>query len=176
VCLIMLGGLAAFLKWTSYGVQMRAASENFPMARFLGVRANSVITLAFAISGLLAAVLALLVVVKNGVLDYRMGVPFVLVAFVATVIGGMGSLLGAATGGFLIGFVTVILQAFLPEQLRPARDAFVFGSRVQRGSGCSEARVLCFATRAPRLVASIEPCHLARSHRGDLHSGRRSDP
>jgi branched-chain amino acid transport system permease protein len=127
VCLIMLGGLAAFLKWTSYGVQMRAASENFPMARFLGVRANSVITLAFAISGLLAAVLALLVVVKNGVLDYRMGVPFVLVAFVATVIGGMGSLLGAATGGFLIGFVTVILQAFLPEQLRPARDAFVFG-------------------------------------------------
>jgi branched-chain amino acid transport system permease protein len=127
VCLIMLAALAVFLKRTSYGVQMRAASENFLMARFLGVRADSVISLAFAISGLLAAVVSLLVVVKNGVLDYRMGVPFVLVAFVATVIGGMGSLLGAATGGFLIGFVTVLLQAFLPEQLRPARDAFVFG-------------------------------------------------
>jgi branched-chain amino acid transport system permease protein len=127
VCLTMLGALAGFLKWTTYGIQMRAASENFPMARFLGVKANSVITLAFAISGLLAAVVALLVVVKNGVLDYRMGVPFVLVAFVATVIGGMGSLLGAATGGFVIGFVTVVLQAFLPEELRPARDAFVFG-------------------------------------------------
>lgn len=127
VCLLMLAALAAFLKRTSYGVQMRAASENFLMARFLGIRGDTIISLAFAISGLLAAVVSLLVVIKNGVLDFRMGVPFVLVAFVATVIGGMGSLLGAATGGFLIGFITVLLQAFLPQQLRPARDAFVFG-------------------------------------------------
>ena len=92
------------------------------------MRANTVIALAFAISGLLAAVVALLLVTKTGVLDYRMGIPLVLVAFVATVVGGMGSLVGAVLGGIaVIGFFTVILQAILPEGLRSARDAFVFG-------------------------------------------------
>ena len=127
VCLCLLGGLALFLRKTAYGIQMRAAAEDFRMARFLGVRANTVIALAFAISGLLAAVVALLLVTKTGVLDYRMGVPLVLVAFVATVVGGMGSIVGAVIGGFAIGFFTVILQAILPEGLRSARDAFVFG-------------------------------------------------
>lgn len=127
VCLGLLGGLALFMRKTAYGVQMRAAAEDFRMARFLGVRANTVIALAFAISGLLAAVVALLLVTKTGVLDYRMGIPLVLVAFVATVVGGMGSLVGAVLGGFVIGFFTVILQAILPEGLRSARDAFVFG-------------------------------------------------
>ena len=116
-----------FLRKTAYGIQMRAAAEDFRMARFLGVRANTVIALAFAISGLLAAVVALLLVTKTGVLDYRMGIPLVLVAFVATVVGGMGSIVGAVLGGFVIGFFTVILQAILPEGLRSARDAFVFG-------------------------------------------------
>lgn len=50
----------------------------------------------------------------------------VLVAFVASVIGGVGSLPGAALGGFLLGIVSVALQAFLPEAWRPYRDAFVF--------------------------------------------------
>ena len=127
VCVGLLGGLALFLRKTAYGVQMRAAAEDFRMARFLGVRANTVIALAFAISGLLAAVVALLLVTKTGVLNYRMGIPLVLVAFVATVVGGMGSLVGAVLGGFVIGFFTVVLQAILPEGLRSARDAFVFG-------------------------------------------------
>ena len=127
VCFGLLGGLALFLRKTAYGVQMRAAAEDFRMTRFLGVRANTVIALAFAISGLLAAVFALLLFTKTGVLNYRIGIPLVLVAFVATVVGGMGSLVGAALGGFVIGFFTVILQAILPEGLRSARDAFVFG-------------------------------------------------
>jgi branched-chain amino acid transport system permease protein len=55
-----------------------------------------------------------------------MGVPLALFAFVATVIGGMGSLLGAVVGGFLVGIVVVMLQAYLPEDLRVFRDAFAF--------------------------------------------------
>ena len=55
-----------------------------------------------------------------------MGLPLLLVAFVATVIGGMGSLVGAALGGFVVGVVSVLLQAMLPIELRPYRDAFVF--------------------------------------------------
>jgi branched-chain amino acid transport system permease protein len=127
ICLALLGAISLFLKRTAYGIEMRAAAENFRMARFLGIRANRVIALAFAICGLLAAAMSLLMVVKTGVLDYRMGIPLTLVGFVATVVGGMGSLLGAVLGGFLIGVATVLLQALLPEGLREARDAFVFG-------------------------------------------------
>ena len=55
-----------------------------------------------------------------------MGVPLMLFAFIATVIGGMGSLIGAVIGGFAVGFVSVMCKAYLPEQLRSFRDAFVF--------------------------------------------------
>lgn len=118
--------LVLFLKRTSFGIALRAASEDFDMARLLGVKANTVIAVAFAISGLLAAVISLLVVTQVGVLSVNMGVPFMLYAFIATVIGGMGSLSGAVIGGFLLGFLSVLLQTFLPLEMRAARDAFVF--------------------------------------------------
>jgi branched-chain amino acid transport system permease protein len=49
-----------------------------------------------------------------------------LFAFIATVIGGMGSLVGAVVGGFTVGFIGSMLQAYLPVELRSFRDAFVF--------------------------------------------------
>ncbi|GAB4070880.1 branched-chain amino acid ABC transporter permease [Ancylobacter sonchi] len=119
--------LILFLRRTSLGIEMRAAAEDFGMAQLLGVRANRVIALAFAISGALGAVSALLIVVQTGTLDYRMGVMPVIYGFFATVIGGMGSLAGAALGGFLVGAASQLLQAWLPGDLRPFRDAFVFG-------------------------------------------------
>lgn len=123
---VMLAGIAGFLKLTSFGIQMRAAVEDFRMARLLGVRANAVVAVTFAITGVLAGTVSLLFVTKTGVLDYRMGLPLVLVAFVATVVGGMGSIFGPVLGGFLLGFLSVVFQATLPEELRPLRDAFVF--------------------------------------------------
>jgi branched-chain amino acid transport system permease protein len=126
VTLALLAGLGLFLKRTRYGIWMRAAAEDFAMTRVLGVRANTVIAIAFALSGLLAAIISILVVIKGGLLSYRMGVPLVLMGFVATVIGGMGSLVGAVIGGFTVGVVSVALQALLPVGLRDGRDAFVF--------------------------------------------------
>ena len=119
--------LVLFLKRTAIGRQMRAASEDFMMARFLGVRANRVIAAAFAISGLLAAVISLLFVVQNGVLKFDMGVPLVLAAFVGTVVGGMGSLVGAVVGGFVVGVASVFFQIVLPLEMRLNRDAWVYG-------------------------------------------------
>ena len=127
VTLALMGGLSLFLKRTPYGVMMRAAAEDFRMAQYLGVRGNFVIGLAFAISGILATAVSLLYLSQTGTLGPTMGVPLALFAFVATVIGGMGSLLGAVVGGFLVGFVVIMLQAYLPEDLRVFRDAFAFG-------------------------------------------------
>jgi branched-chain amino acid transport system permease protein len=119
-------GLTLLLRHTRYGVQMRAAAEDFRMASYLGVRGNLVVGLAFALSGALAGIVSLLYVSQTGALLPTMGVPLMLYAFIATVVGGMGSLIGAVLGGFLIGAAAVLLQSLLPPDLRPFRDAFVF--------------------------------------------------
>lgn len=126
VTLFLMVALSLFLKYTRYGVQMRGASENFRMAQYLGVKGNLVIGLAFVISGILAAAISLLYTTQSASLHFAMGVPLALFAFVAVVVGGMGSLVGAVVGGFLIGFVVTMLQAYLPEELRSFRDAFAF--------------------------------------------------
>lgn len=125
---LILIGLALMLKHTRIGLEMRAAAEDFGMARLLGVRANAVITVAFALSGALAAAVALVLLAQTGVADVRMGGQIMLVAFIATVVGGMGSLPGAVAAGFGLGAASVILQAGLPVEARPFRDAFLYGA------------------------------------------------
>jgi len=126
VSVVLLAALTWFLRATAVGLQMRAAAEDFRMARVLGVRANRVIAIAFALSGILAATVSCLVVAQTGIVQPRMGAQLVIIAFVGTVIGGLGSLTGAALGGFLVGAATILLQALLPPDLRVFREAFVF--------------------------------------------------
>ena len=126
VTFVLLLGLGLFLRRTRFGVQMRAAAEDFAMARLLGVRGNRVIAAAFAISGLLAGFVSLLFVAQTGTLAPWMGIQPALIGFVATVIGGLGSLTGAVLGGFLVGAITVVLQSVLPLELRPFREPIMF--------------------------------------------------
>jgi branched-chain amino acid transport system permease protein len=126
VSAVLLGALTWFLRGTRVGLQMRAAAEDFRVARMLGVRANRVIAIAFAMSGILAAAVSFLVVAQTGIVQPRMGLQLVIIAFVGTVIGGLGSLTGAALGGFLVGAGTILAQALLPPELRVYREAFVF--------------------------------------------------
>ena len=119
--------LTIFLRRTPIGVEMRAAAEDFRMARMLGVNATRVIALAFVISGALAGIMALMYHTQTGILSFRGGVFLMLYAFIATVIGGMGSLIGAVVGGYVVGIFSTVLIAVLPEGIRGFRDAFVFG-------------------------------------------------
>jgi branched-chain amino acid transport system permease protein len=123
---VLLAGLVLLLKRTQLGIQMRAAAEDFRMTRLMGVKADTIIVTAFAASGALAAVAVLLLIVTSGTVSPGMGLQPVLVGFVATVIGGMGSLVGAAVGGFMLGSVTVLLQWALPLSARGYRDALVY--------------------------------------------------
>ncbi|WP_333829381.1 ABC transporter permease subunit [Pararhodobacter sp.] len=127
VVALILCALALMLKYSRLGLEMRAAAEDFGMPRLLGVRADVVIMGAFALSGALAAVVALVLVAQTGVADVRMGGQIMLVAFIATVVGGMGSLSGAVLAGFGIGAAVVVLQVALPAEVRPFREAFVYG-------------------------------------------------
>lgn len=128
VTLIVMAALTLFLKRTRFGLEMRAAADNFTMARMLGVRANRVIMLAFALSGMLAAAIGLILAAQTGTADIQMGASIMLVAFIATVIGGLGNLVGAVVAGFLIGGASVLMQVVLPLDARPFRDAFVYGA------------------------------------------------
>ena len=147
---IVLTGLGWTLYRTRAGLAMRAAAENFEMARLLGVRADRVIALAFAISGALAAAVGVLLVMQTGQVSPTMGLTPVLVGFVAVVIGGFGRMLGAVIGGLLLGIASSLLGAYLPDGLVPFRDAIVFSLPVAilifrphglLGSATGEARV-----------------------------------
>jgi branched-chain amino acid transport system permease protein len=123
--LIALAGLMVFLNRTTLGLAIRTAAEDLPMVRAVGVSANAVIATAFAVAGTLAGIAAVLWVAQRGSVDPLMGFVPVLKAFIAVVIGGLGSLPGAVLGGLLLGVVEVGLQASLSTSLAPFREAFV---------------------------------------------------
>ncbi len=126
VCLSLLALLTLFLRRSLLGIALRAAADDFTMARLLGIRANRVIATAFAISGCLAGVVSLFWIGRLGSVTPTIGLTPILIAFVATVIGGMESLVGAVVGGYLLGFLTVGLQLTLPQNLLDFRQAIVF--------------------------------------------------
>ncbi|MFV2043310.1 MAG: branched-chain amino acid ABC transporter permease [Anaerolineales bacterium] len=126
ISLATLGILTLFLRRTIMGSALRAAADDFVMTRLLGVRADQVIATAFAISGLLAGVVSLFWIGRIGSVVPSLGLTPVLIAFVATVIGGMESLTGAVVGGYLLGFMNVGFQLLLPQELLEYREAFTF--------------------------------------------------
>lgn len=128
ITVVLLTAIVLLFRFTSIGLQMRAAADDFETATLLGVEANRVIGAAFALSGILAAVVALMLASQTGVISPTFGVQTMLFALIAAVIGGSGSLLGAVIGGLLLGILSTFFQAIAPAELRPFRDAFVFGA------------------------------------------------
>lgn len=121
--------LAAFtwlMRTTVLGIAMRAAATHFTMARMLGVPANLIISTAFAISGMIAGIISLLWIGRIGTVVPGIGLEPLLIAFIATVIGGMRSLPGAVLGGFLLALIDTSLNYSLPQDLLKFRDAFTF--------------------------------------------------
>jgi branched-chain amino acid transport system permease protein len=123
VTALSLLGLTLFLRRSMLGIAMRAAAEDFNVARLMGINADMVISTAFAISGLLAGIAGILWLFQRGSVDPLMGFLPVLKAFIAVVLGGLGSLSGAVLGGFLLGFIEIALRAYLPEGILAYRDA-----------------------------------------------------
>lgn len=125
-CGAMMLALGVLLNRTDTGIRLRAATEDFTMTQMLGVNADRVIASAFAITGALAGVVGFIIVSRTGTVDAAMGTFPILVAFVGIVIGGMGTLLGPAIGGFLLGALQSVLQVVLPSGLDPYVSAFAF--------------------------------------------------
>jgi len=126
-CVLVLLSIFSFaMKRTVLGLALRAAASQFRMARMVGIPANMIISLAFAISGLFAGVVAILWLGRIGSVVPGIGLEPLLVAFIATVIGGMRSLLGAVVGGYLLALIDVSFNYGLSQNLLQFRDAFTF--------------------------------------------------
>ena len=122
----LLALFAALMRFTMLGIAMRAAATNFTMARMLGVPANRIISSAFALSGFLGGVVGRLWIGRIGTVVPTIGLEPLLIAFIATVIGGMRSLTGAVVGGFVLALIDISLNYSLPQDLLKFRDAFTF--------------------------------------------------
>jgi branched-chain amino acid transport system permease protein len=127
VSILALVALTMFLRRTVIGLALRAAADDFTMTRLVGVKANMVVAAAFAVSGFMAGVVAIFWIGRTGQTYPTVGLQPVLIAFIASVVGGMSSLKGAVLGGYVLGFLTMALQTWLPQGVNDYRDAVLFG-------------------------------------------------
>ncbi len=128
LAVLLLAVFALLMKRSILGIAMRAAATHFTMTRMLGVPANLIISMAFAISGFLAGMVALVWLGRIGTVVPGIGLQPLLVAFIATVIGGMRSLQGAVLGGYLLALIDMGLNFSLPQELLKFRNAFTFSA------------------------------------------------
>jgi branched-chain amino acid transport system permease protein len=124
--LVLMVGFSLLVTRTKMGVAMRACSENIGVAQLMGIDINRVIAATFALSSGMAAVSGILLAGQYGRIEPLMGFVPGLKAFVAAVIGGIGSVSGAALGGYVLGLAEILLVALLPPAYSGYRDAFVF--------------------------------------------------
>jgi branched-chain amino acid transport system permease protein len=118
VAIALMLGLHLFIKRTKWGMAMRAMSYDYLAVPLMGVSINLIAPLTFAIGSALAAAAGVLYSIAYPVLDPLMGVNLGWKAFVAAILGGRGSIMGAALAGFLLGFIEIFVAMIFPSTLR----------------------------------------------------------
>jgi branched-chain amino acid transport system permease protein len=112
--LVTTGGLAVAFRYTSAGLRMRAAAFNTTIARLSGIRVARVLTVGWALAGLLGALAGVLVSPSTFLYPNSMDTIFVF-GFTAAVIGGLDSPVGAVLGGLLLGLALSYAGGYLPS-------------------------------------------------------------
>ena len=111
---------------TAVGKAMRAVADNMEAADLMGIDKNRVITAAFVIGSVLAAVAGILYSGKYTSFSNDMGFMLGVKAFIAAVLGGLGSLTGAVAGGYIMAVLEVFFSGYLPRGVGSYQTAFTF--------------------------------------------------
>ena len=118
--LVLMAGLQWIVRRTRFGRAMRAVSYDAPAAALMGVPVDRVILGTFVLGSVLAAAAGILVGLSNPKIDPLMGLMPGLKAFVAAVLGGIGSVPGAMVGGIVLGVIETFVTAYLSSTYRDA--------------------------------------------------------
>jgi branched-chain amino acid transport system permease protein len=118
VSLLFMLALHQFIQRTRWGMAMRAMAFDYVVVPLMGVPLNRLASMTFAIGSALAAVAGILFGLAYPVLDPYMGILFGWKAFVAAILGGRGSIMGATLAGFLLGFIEIFVAMIFPSTLR----------------------------------------------------------
>ncbi len=110
--------LHLFVRKTKWGMAMRAMAFDYVVVPLMGVSINKIAAMTFAIGSALAAAAGILFGVAYPVLDPYMGILFGWKAFVAAILGGRGSVMGAVLAGFMLGFIEIFVAMIFPSTLR----------------------------------------------------------
>jgi len=124
VSVVMMGSLQLLVGKTKIGKAMRATSEDAGAAKLMGINTNTTIAFTFGIGSALAAVGAVLYCNTYPQIKPIMGGMLGLKAFVAAVLGGIGSIPGAMLGGYILGVAESLTNGYISSNLT---DAVVFG-------------------------------------------------
>jgi branched-chain amino acid transport system permease protein len=125
---VSLLALVLLLGRTRVGLQMRAAAMDFSTARLLGVRANRVVGAAVLVSGLLAAIVAVMLTVQSPLVTPDFALRDTIFVLAGVVLGGMNRLVSATLGGFAIGFASGLLGGALPTDQSQFLPSFLFAA------------------------------------------------
>lgn len=123
----LLAALQLFVTRTRAGIALRACADDLTAVKLMGANTNRLIMLAFGVAGALAGAAGTMLGGLYGRIDPFMGFLPGLKAFVAAVLGGLGSLPGAVLGGYLLGLAEILFVGLLPPAFSAYRDALVFG-------------------------------------------------
>ncbi|NMA13357.1 MAG: branched-chain amino acid ABC transporter permease [Chloroflexi bacterium] len=125
IALLLFAILTFLVNNTKIGTAMRAVSQDMEMVTLMGVDVERVIAFAFALSVAYAGAGAILWGMRYPAFDPFIGVVTGLKGFIGAVIGGIGSIPGAMVGGFVLGFLEIMLIGFFPEYTN-IRDIFSY--------------------------------------------------
>ncbi len=126
VTIVTLVVVSFLVKKTKLGIAMRACSDNMTAAELMGVNINHAIVFAFVLGGVLAGIAGIMYSGEYISFSPDMGFMIGVKAFVAAVIGGIGSFGGAAIGGLILGILEMFFAGYLPTEVTNYRTAFVF--------------------------------------------------
>ena len=118
ISFLLMVALHTFIHKTKWGIAMRAMSYDFLAVPLMGVSINVIAPLTFAVGAGLASVAGILYGQAYPILDPYMGVLIGWKAFVAAILGGRGSIKGAALAGYLLGFIEIFVATIFPSTLR----------------------------------------------------------
>jgi len=118
VSLVLMYILHVLVHRTKWGMAMRAMAYDFPVVPLMGVSINTIASATFALGSSMAAIAGIFFCTAYPVLEPYMGILIGWKAFIAAILGGRGSIIGAMAGGYLLGFTEIFVAAIFPSTLR----------------------------------------------------------